>query len=286
MNPVVMMRHYYAAVRQELARRFAPEKNARVLELFGNTGRDLLAWETQGADSYVLVDKDYEKASLAADWWYKNVVQVRTSARYVNGESPPPSIRWKPASDMSTRFITIDCFCASNDFETALSLGAEGGRPFDVICAYSPTLPTAFESELKLKALLQNISDRLKIGGFAIFTFPCTERVTQWCKKATNRRAPDGTVGNSIVRFWSDCRYDEGFENHYRYAVKSPDKDCVALKSWFLVDEQILSDLASGLFSMRVVFSAPFDSIVDSTALDSELQDVVWLWKAAVLQKQ
>lgn len=279
-------RQYYNAVRQQLAVRFAPQHRARVLELFSNTARDQMRWERQGAASYVLMDKDYDKNTVAADSWYTNVLQKRSSERSMHESDVLSSVRWQPVSSMSTRYITVDCFCAGADFSGALSLASENGRPFDVICAYAPALPMAFESEHKLKALLQNIADNLNVGGYTIFTFPCTHRLTRWYENATHISASDGTVGNSLVRFRLDCRFDRGFANQYEYGEKSPETATISRKTWFLVDEQMLSRLATSLFSMSVILSAPFENIVDTSALDDVTRDSAWLWRAVVFQKQ
>jgi len=283
----VVFRQYCDAVRQQLALRFAPRRNARVLDLFSAAARDQMRWERQGAESYVSVDKDYDKSTAAADWWYKKVIQKRASSNNLtDGSTLSQCARWEPVSAMTTRYITKDCFCSSVDFDSALSLASENGRPFDVICAYAPALPKAFESEQKLKALLQNIAKHLNVGGCAIFTFPCTSRIKQWCKNSSRIRASDGTVGNSLVRFWSDGRFDQGFANQYEYGEKRPKKETISVKTWFLVDEAMLSHWAASLFSMHVVLSAPFENIVDTGALDTASHDCAWLWRAVVLQKQ
>jgi mRNA (guanine-N7-)-methyltransferase len=135
---------------------------------------------------------------------------------------------------------------------------------FDLVsCQFS--FHYCFESEQRARAMLMNISDRLKSGGIFIATIPDANVLVRNCRESD---APDGSFGNSKfrVRFtgqnWDAQKHelnlpiDQPFGIKYYFTLSNAVEDCPE----FLVHFPTLEKLAAE-YGLRLVYKANFHQI-------------------------
>ena len=203
-------------VKAVLIIKYTPPHGAYVLDLACGKGGDLNKWERRQVGLYAGVDIAHES--------------IRDLMQRYNGEGTSHKVMTFP-----TRLASGDCWGMS------LRSAFEDVAPFDV-CSCQFALHYSFNSEVRARQAMRNVSEALRPGGYFIGTLPDANVIMQKL-----RAAPGLEFGNSVVNItFGPESVSKKFPSIRPFGIEYAFclKDAVDCPEW-LVPFPILQKLAS-----------------------------------------
>ncbi|BGO97491.1 mRNA cap guanine-N7 methyltransferase [Rhodotorula toruloides] len=196
-SPIIGLKSFNNWIKTVLIAKFARREDevgpkVKVLDLGCGKGGDLQKWAKAGTDELVGLDIAEVSVEQARSRWQS----LRT--RF-------------PAS-----FYALDCFESS--IEEVLPASAVT-RPFDVV-SMQFCMHYAFESEAKVRRMLENVSMYLKPGGVFIGTIPDEKQLFEHLDNAPDPENPL-VFGNSVYSVKFDQReWDSPYGHRYTFFLQ------------------------------------------------------------------
>ncbi len=169
-------------VKMNLIKEVVPKNNGKLLDLACGKAGDLSKWSNAKYKMVISIDIDKQCLEYAIKY-YDN---------YKNGNKPEVDFIWGDTS----KLIFPNYKAAMNE-EARIKIKNDipSKYIFDVV-SLQFCLHYYFESEIKLRTLLQNINDNLKIGGYLIGTSFDGERVVKALKGKT---LLEGKINDKLI---------------------------------------------------------------------------------------
>lgn len=159
-------------VKMNLIKEVAPEADGKLLDLACGKAGDLSKWTNAGYVEVISIDIDRKCLEYALQYYDS----------YNNKEKPEVEFIW---GDTSKLIFPNYAAAMNEEAKKKLKDSIPSKYKFDVVsCQFC--LHYYFESELKLRSLLQNINDNLAIGGYFIGTCFDGERIMEILKGKNN----------------------------------------------------------------------------------------------------
>lgn len=189
-SPIIGLKRFNNWIKSVLIGRFGRREGdtapqIKVLDLGCGKGGDLQKWAKAGTDEYVGID-------IAA----VSVEQARSRWQGLRGKRFP------------AEFYTLDCF--EDSIEEVLS-PVLVTRPFDVV-SMQFCMHYAFETEAKVRTMLENVVRYLKPGGIFIGTIPDAQNLFEHLDAADP--ANPLVFGNSVYSVKFDAREHDSMYGH------------------------------------------------------------------------
>ncbi|BGP53675.1 hypothetical protein JCM8202_003556 [Rhodotorula sphaerocarpa] len=232
-SPIIGLKRFNNWIKSVLIGRFGRREGdttplVKVLELGCGKGGDLQKWSKAGTDGYVGID-------IAT----VSVEQARSRWEEMRGRRFP------------AEFYTLDCFEESID---QVLPPATTARPFDVV-SMQFCMHYAFETEAKVRTMLENVVQHLRPGGVFIGTIPDARNLFEHLDAAD----PENPLifGNSIYSVKFDSRENESVYGHrYTFFLQ----DAVEEVPEYVVYWDNFVSLAAE-YGLEVRFQADFQTI-------------------------
>ncbi|GAA5969945.1 hypothetical protein JCM8115_001187 [Rhodotorula mucilaginosa] len=196
-SPIIGLKRFNNWIKSVLIGRFGRREGdagpqIKVLDLGCGKGGDLQKWAKAGTDEYVGID-------IAA----VSVEQARSRWQGLRGKRFP------------AEFYTLDCF--EDSIEEVLS-PVLVTRPFDVV-SMQFCMHYAFETEAKVRTMLENVVRYLKPGGIFIGTIPDAQNLFEHLDAADP--ANPLVFGNSVYSVKFDAReHDSVYGHRYTFYLQ------------------------------------------------------------------
>lgn len=195
LSPIIKLRNFNNAIKYMLIGNFS-QPGWRALDLGCGKGGDINKWSMANISEYIGID-------------ISNASIVEAIKRYNNLQA-----------GFETTFITGDCFGQPLPF--ILKDFPHIHLPVDIV-SMQFCMHYAFETEIKARTLLENVSRSLRAGGYFIGTIPSSDFITE---KVAKLPPGEKKFGNSIysVTFENDPPRDGNFRpafgNMYTYFLR------------------------------------------------------------------
>ena len=180
-------------VKRDLIKEVAPKTGGRLLDLACGKSGDLPKWTNAGYKKVISFDVNKPCIDYARNYYesYQN-----------NKKKPEVVYIW---GDTSQLVFPDQDTALSGEGKNLIKNEIPSKYSFDVVsCQFC--IHYYFENEIKLRALLQNVSDNLKIGGYFIGTSFDGKRVVEALKgkKLLEGKSEDGRVIWKIEKLYTD----------------------------------------------------------------------------------
>lgn len=169
-------------VKKELIKEVAPKDGGRLLDLAGGKAGDLSKWTNGGYKDVISIDIDENCLEYARKYYNE----------FNNKNKPDVKFIWGDTSKLI--FPNYDA-ALDNSAKKNMRDDISSKYMFDVVSSQF-CLHYYFESELKLRSFLQNVTDNLKIGGHFIGTCFDGRRVMEALK---GKNSIEGKKDNELV---------------------------------------------------------------------------------------
>ncbi|GAA5943027.1 mRNA (guanine-N7)-methyltransferase [Sporobolomyces koalae] len=252
-SPILGLKRFNNWIKSVLIAKFARREGepvelkprVKVLDLGCGKGGDLQKWSKAGTDEYVGID-------LAA------------------GSVQDAQNRWE---DMRGRrfpaqFYALDCF---EESITTLPLG-DMTRLFDVV-SMQFCMHYAFETEEKVRCMLDNVSKYLRSGGVVIGTIPDANNLLEKLAEVPED-SPQLAYGNTVYGVKFDTRLPPTEGNWYGHRYTFFLQDAVGEVPEYVVYWDKFLELA-GEYGLRYKFCAPFSDIFADESEDPQFAELL-----------